>query len=86
MKKIILTVATMFLLSGCTGLVTGHEYDIGDAKVVYQVTKFGVTTFMTQEEIEAKGLDVLNDATVKMYELSEGNEVETVESQSATEK
>jgi len=79
MKKMVIAISFMFLLSGCTGLVTGHEYGIGDAKVVYQVTKFGVTTFMTQEEIEAKNLDVLNDATVKIYELSEGNEVETVE-------
>jgi uncharacterized protein YceK len=74
MKKIMLMTAMLFLLSGCTGLVTGHEYKMSDAKVVYQVTKLGVTTFMTQEEIEANGLDTLNDATVKIYELSEGND------------
>ena len=79
MKKIITMIVVSVAFSGCTGLVTGHKYDMDDAKVVYQVTKFGVTTFMTQEEIEAKNLDVLNDATVKIYELSEGNEVETVE-------
>ena len=74
MKNIIMMIALLFGFSGCTGLITGHEYKMSDAKVVYQVTKFGVTTFMTQEEIEARGLDTLNDATVKMYELSEGND------------
>jgi len=81
MKNTIMMIATIFLLSGCTGLITGHDYKMADAKVLYSVTKVGVTTFMTQEEIEAYNLDTLNDATVKIYELSEGNVTKTVVTQ-----
>lgn len=83
MKMIILTIAVAVAFSGCTGLITGTDYK---AKTVYQVTKLGVTTFMTQEEIEDAGLDTLDDVTVKVYEIAEGNEIETVDSQSEITK
>ena len=81
MKKITIMIVVLVTFSGCTGLVTGHDYKMSDAKVLYSVTKVGVTTFMTQEEIEAYNLDTLNDATVKIYELSEGNVTNTVVTQ-----
>ena len=43
---------TSFLLSGCTGIITGHEYKKEDLIIVYKVVKNGVTTFMTPEEIK----------------------------------
>ena len=74
MKKIILTVATMFLLSGCTGLVTGHKYDVDDAVIAYKVVRSGVTTFMTVEQIENYHLDDLDDVSTKSYRVLKGND------------
>lgn len=85
MKKMILMTAMLFLFSGCTGLITGHEYKMENAKVIYQVTKLGVTTFMSEEEIKDAGLDSLNDVTVRIYELSQGNEIKSATIHSAKE-
>mgnify|MGYP003622471382 FL=1 len=52
MKKIVLLIMASFLLSGCTGIITGHEYKKEDLVIVYKVVKNGVTTFMTPEEIK----------------------------------
>lgn len=75
MKKIIiLTIGIILLISvfsGCVGPITGHQYKLEDAKIIYQVTKDGVTTFMTEEEIKEKGLDKTNALVTKWYKTVE---------------
>lgn len=71
MKKIILLIGCVFALmfSGCTGIITGHEYTKGDLVIMYKVVKNGVTTFMTQEQIEAAKLDKADLYITDSYKL-----------------
>ena len=69
MKKIVLVIMASFLLSGCTGIITGHEYKKEDLVIVYKVVKNGVTTFMTPEEIKEAELDKVNILVTDSYKL-----------------
>ena len=69
MKKIVLLIIASFLLSGCTGIITGHEYKKEDLVIVYKVVKNGVTTFMTPEEIKEAELDKVNIFVTDSYKL-----------------
>ena len=73
MKQVALLVMliAVFMLQGCTGVVTGHQYTVGDAKIIYKVVKGGVTTFMTHEQIQDAGLDKLDDVVIKSYKAVE---------------
>ena len=69
MKKIVLLIIAAFLLSGCTGIITGHEYKKEDLVIVYKVVKNGVVTFMTPEEIKEAELDKVNIFVTDSYKL-----------------
>ena len=69
MRKIVLIIIAAFLLSGCTGIITGHEYKKEDLVIVYKVVKNGVTTFMTPEEIKEAELDKANIFVTDSYKL-----------------
>ena len=69
MKKIVLLIMASFLLSGCTGIITGHEYKKEDLVIVYKVVKNGVTTFMTPEEIKEAELDKADMFVTDSYKL-----------------
>ena len=69
MKKIVLLIIASFLLSGCTGIITGHEYKKEDLVIVYKVVKNGVTTFMTQEEIKKAESDKADMFVTDSYKL-----------------
>ena len=69
MKKIVLLIMASFLLSGCTGIITGHEYKKENLVIVYKVVKNGVTTFMTPEEIKEAELDKVNIFVTDSYKL-----------------
>ena len=58
-----------FLLSGCTGIITGHEYKKEDLVIVYKVVKKGVVTFMTSEEIKEAELDKTDLTVTDSYKL-----------------
>ena len=77
-----------FLLSGCTGIITGHEYKKEDLVIVYKVVKNGVTTFMTPEEIKEAELDKVNILVTDSYKLLTKTELEqekAVEAKEAVE-
>ena len=82
-----------FLLSGCTGIITGHEYKKEDLVIVYKVVKNGVTTFMTPEEIKEAELDKVNILVTDSYKLltpqelaqEKAEEVKEAKSQDTTE-
>ncbi len=76
MKKIVLLIIASFLLSGCTGIITGHEYKKEDLVIVYKVVKNGVTTFMTPEEIKEAELDKANIFVTDSYKLLTPQELE----------
>ena len=65
-----------FLLSGCTGIITGHEYKKEDLVIVYKVVKNGVVTFMTSEEIKEAELDKVNILVTDSYKLLTQTELE----------
>ena len=65
----ILFIISLATLQGCTGIFTGHQYSKKDLIPVYQVIKNGVTTFMTQEEIEKAKLDKIDIVVTDTYEL-----------------
>ena len=67
---------TSFLLSGCTGIITGHEYKKEDLVIVYKVVKNGVTTFMTPEEIKEAESDKVNILVTDSYKLLTQTELE----------
>lgn len=72
-KKIIkwliaLTVLAVF--SGCTGIITGHEYSKKDLVIVYKVVKGGgVTTFMTPEQIQDAKLKKVDVVVTDSYKI-----------------
>ena len=72
MKYLIISFIIFF--SGCTGLVTGHKYDVDDAVIAYKVVRSGTTTFMTVEQIENYHLDDLDDVSTKSYRILKGND------------
>ena len=85
-----------FLLSGCTGIITGHEYKKEDLVIVYKVVKKGVVTFMTPEEIKEAGLDkadltvtdsfkLLTKTELEQEKAKEAKEAEEAKSQDTTE-
>ena len=65
-----------FLLSGCTGIITGHEYKKEDLVIVYKVVKNGVVTFMTSEEIKEAELDKTDLFVTDSYKLLTKTELE----------
>ena len=73
MKKITYMLVTIFaftiMFSGCTGIITGHEYKKEDLVIVYKVVKNGVVTFMTPEEIKEAELDKVNILVTDSYKL-----------------
>ena len=69
MKKIVLLAFISLILSGCTGIITGHEYKKEDLVIVYKVVKNGVTTFMTPEEIKEAELDKADLFVTDSYKL-----------------
>ena len=76
MKKIVLLIMAAFLLSGCTGIITGHEYKKEDLVIVYKVVKNGVVTFMTSEEIKEAELDKTDLFVTDSYKLLTKSELE----------
>ena len=74
-----------FLLSGCTGIITGHEYKKEDLVIVYKVVKNGVTTFMTPEEIKEAELDKTDLFVTDSYKLLTKTELEQEKAKEAKE-
>ena len=100
MKKIAYMVIAIFafttMFSGCTGIITGHEYKKEDLVIVYKVVKKGVVTFMTPEEIKEAGLDkadltvtdsfkLLTKTELEQEKAKEAKEAEEAKSQDTTE-
>ena len=74
-----------FLLSGCTGIITGHEYKKEDLVIVYKVVKNGVVTFMTSEEIKEAELDKTDLFVTDSYKLLTKTELEQEKAEEAKE-
>ena len=74
-----------FLLSGCTGIITGHEYKKEDLVIVYKVVKNGVVTFMTPEEIKEAELDKTDLFVTDSYKLLTKTELEQEKAEEAKE-
>ena len=74
-----------FLLSGCTGIITGHEYKKEDLVIVYKVVKNGVVTFMTSEEIKEAELDKTDLFVTDSYKLLTKTELEQEKAKEAEE-
>ena len=74
-----------FLLSGCTGIITGHEYKKEDLVIVYKVVKNGVVTFMTSEEIKEAGLDKADLTVTDSFKLLTKTELEQEKAKEAKE-
>ena len=74
-----------FLLSGCTGIITGHEYKKEDLVIVYKVVKNGVVTFMTSEEIKEAELDKTDLFVTDSYKLLTKTELEQAKAKEAKE-
>ena len=85
MKKIVLLIMAAFLLSGCTGIITGHEYKKEDLVIVYKVVKNGVVTFMTSEEIKEAELDKTDLFVTDSYKLLTKTELEQEKAEEAKE-
>lgn len=64
-------------LTGCTGVVTGHEYTKSDLVIVYKVVKSGVTTFMTKEQIDEAKLNKVDLYVTDTYKLITPEEAST---------
>ena len=75
MKTVLTSLVAMVMLSGCVGVITGHEYTSADAVVMYKVVKSGVTTFMTQEQIANAKLDKLDVVVTDTYKLVQKKDV-----------
>ena len=74
-----------FLLSGCTGIITGHEYKKEDLVIVYKVVKNGVVTFMTSEEIKEAELDKTDLFVTDSYKLLTPQELAQEKAEEAKE-
>lgn len=74
-----------FLLSGCTGIITGHEYKKEDLVIVYKVVKKGVVTFMTPEEIKEAELDKVDLSVTNSFKLLTKTELEQEKAKEAKE-
>ena len=85
MKKIVLLIMAAFLLSGCTGIITGHEYKKEDLVIVYKVVKNGVVTFMTSEEIKEAELDKVDLSVTNSFKLLTKTELEQEKAKEAKE-
>ena len=85
MKKIVLLIMAAFLLSGCTGIITGHEYKKEDLVIVYKVVKNGVVTFMTPEEIKEAELDKVDLSVTDSFKLLTKTELEQEKAKEAKE-
>ena len=68
--------AFTIMFSGCTGIITGHEYKKEDLVIVYKVVKNGVVTFMTPEEIKEAELDKADMFVTDSYKLLTPQELE----------
>lgn len=76
LKILIGSSLAMLLFSGCTGVITGHEYSKKDFVIMYKVIKGGVTVFMTKEEIEKAKLNKADIVITDSYKLIEGKDAE----------
>jgi hypothetical protein len=72
--KYIVTAVLALVLAGCTikddGTVVGKKTGLNYTKI-YKVVKGGVTIYMTEEQIKEAKLDMVDDAIVKAYEITE---------------
>ncbi len=76
LKKLIASVLLVGMFTGCTGVITGHEYSKKDFVIMYKVIKGGVTVFMSKEDIEQARLDKVNIVVTDSYKLIEGKDAE----------
>ncbi len=76
LKILIGSSLAMLLFSGCTGVITGHEYSKKDFVIMYKVIKGGVTVFMSKEDIEKAKLDKVDIVITDSYKLIEGKGAE----------
>lgn len=67
----LIAISAITIFTGCTGIITGHEYTKSDLVVVYKVVKAGVTTFMTREQIEEARLNKVDLYVTDTYKLIE---------------
>ena len=75
LKSLLGSLLALVLLSGCTGVVTGHEYSKKDFVIMYKVIKGGVTVFMSKEDIEKAKLNKVDIVITDSYKLIEGKDV-----------
>lgn len=75
LKILIGSSLAMLLFSGCTGVITGHEYSKKDFVIMYKVIKGGVTVFMSKEDIEKAKLNKADIVITDSYKLIEGKGV-----------
>lgn len=73
---LITIVLVAIVYSGCTGIITGHEYTKSDLVIVYKVVKSGVSTFMTREQIEEARLNKVDLYVTDTYKLVAPYELE----------
>lgn len=69
-------VSALAFVTGCTGIITGHEYKTSDLVPAYKVIKNGVVTFMTPEQISAAKLEKLDLYVTDTYKLVAPSELE----------
>jgi len=84
MKHLLMVGVLALLFTGCTGVITGHEYSKKDFVIMYKVVKSGVSTFMTTEDIEKAKLDKIDIVVTDTYKLVNPNEGLNVEPKSET--
>ena len=72
----IFAISAICIFTGCTGIITGHEYSKTDLVVVYKVIKSGVSTFMTPEQIEEAKLNKIDLYVTDTYKLVAPSELE----------
>lgn len=76
LKSLIGSMLALALLTGCTGIITGHTYTNKDFVVMYKVIKGGVTVFMSQEDINKAMLDKADLVITDSYKLVKGKDAE----------
>lgn len=69
-------IAIAVLATGCTGIITGHEYKTSELVPAYKVIKSGIVTFMTSEQIEKAKLQKLDLYVTDTYKLVAPNELD----------
>lgn len=72
----LVAVSAITIFTGCTGIITGHEYKTSDLVPAYKVIKNGIVTFMTPEQIEKAKLQKLDLYVTDTYKLVAPSELE----------